>query len=132
MKQLREVNYTLLIFFILTLLASALLLPGCAQPIDGVNGKDGQSIVGPKGDSGTPGKDGTNGTTIVMVKLCPGTPSYPSTFIEYAFCVDSKLFGTYSDKGGFTTLLLPGQYQSNAINSRCTFIIKPNCQIVNQ
>lgn len=77
--------------------------------------------VGPKGDSGEPG---TDSNPITVVKLCPGTPTYPSVFVEYAFCIEGKLYGTYSANGGFTAYLPDGQYHSEGIGSRCDFTIE--------
>lgn len=85
---------------------------------------------------GTPGAQGATGPTGASpdwypVKLCPGTPSYPTTFVEYAFCVQGNLFATYSANGGFTTILPPGAYNSNAIGSSCAFTVISGCEISN-
>lgn len=77
-------------------------------------------------------RDGVNGsdaTPVTTVKLCPGTTTYPSKFVEIAFCISGSLFGTYSANGGFSTELPPGAYSSNAINSSCNFTVGPNCTI---
>lgn len=93
------------------------------------------TLKGAKGDpgiQGVPGNDGVDGTdamSVTVVKLCPGAPSYPSTFIEYAFCIQGNLYATYSANGGFTTYLPPGIYNSVAVNSSCTFTVGDNCQI---
>jgi hypothetical protein len=103
--------------------------------VDGLNGAPG--IQGPTGATGSTGPTGDRGpagvdaTPVTMVKLCPGSPVYPTTFIEYAFCVNNKLYATYSANGGFTALLPPGAYTSNGINSRCDFNVSVNCQITN-
>lgn len=102
------------------------------------DGKDGQSITGPKGDTGLKGDKGdkgdqgdagSNGTSVTMVRLCPGTPNY-GTFIEVAFCINNKLYATYSANGGFSTEIFPGFYASNGINSSCAFEVQANCSIV--
>ena len=93
------------------------------------NGATGST--GPQGPQGNPGDPGANGTVITAKNLCPGTPSYPSTFIEVAYCIDHNLYGVYSTNGGFLTLLPPGAYNSNAVGSTCGFTIQPDCVIVN-
>lgn len=117
------------------LVIAGLMLTACGQMKGdpGINGIDGQpgiqgatGTTGPQGDRGPAGEDAT---PVTMVKLCPGTPVYPTTFIEYAFCIDSQLYATYSANGGFTTLLPPGRYTSNGINSRCDFTVAANCQV---
>lgn len=107
--------------FLLLILISLLLMiimTGCGRPGD--KGEPGISIVGPPGVDTTP---------VTVVKLCPGTTTYPSIFIEVAFCVGGKLYGTYSANGGFSTELPPGTYSSNAIGSSCNFTILSNCII---
>ncbi len=90
------------------------------------NGNPGvQGVEGQQGIPGTPGQ------VVQPVQLCPGTPSYPSTFIEVAFCVDSQLWAVYSANGGFMTQLPPGNYSSNGIGSSCSFTVGANCQIGN-
>lgn len=97
---------------------------------NGANGVDGQS--GSNGADGVPGADGHDGvdaTPVTIVQLCPGTPSYPSTFIEIGFCLSNKLYATYSTNGGFSTYLPPGGYTSNAVGSSCNFTVVSGCQI---
>lgn len=87
---------------------------------------------GEPGVNGVDGKDGTNGqnaNNIYMVKFCPGDSVYPSIFNEYGFCVDNKMYGTYSANGGFSTYLPPGAYNSNAVGSSCSFTLLDNCEI---
>jgi predicted small lipoprotein YifL len=125
--------------FMITVLM-ALTLAACGK--QGPAGSPGAQ--GPKGDKGDqgdvgspgmPGQDGSDGqpgapgTVVQFVQLCPGTPSYPSTFIEYAVCVENKLYAVYSANGGFLTYLPPGAYQSNAIGSACNFTVGANCQV---
>ncbi len=104
----------------------------------GKNGKDGASgsngvpgLMGPAGPVGPQGSPGIDGTSVTVVKFCPGTTVYPSKFIEIGFCVDGKLYGTYSANGGFSTELPPGTYGSNGINASCNFTIGANCQVTN-
>lgn len=92
---------------------------------DGTNGRDGND-----GANGRDGRDGTDASPVVAVALCSDTPSYPSVFVEYAFCIDHNLYAVYSDRGGFATLLTPGAYRSNAIGSSCNFTVKANCEVV--
>lgn len=95
----------------------------------------GPGPVGPAGPQGPAGERGPKGDTgdvideVQVIRLCPGTPSYPSVFIEVAFCIDGKLYATYSANGGFSTELTPGAYHSNAIGSSCNFTVEPGCVI---
>lgn len=123
---------------------------------DGLNGADGQgctvqAITGcpgaPNGGSvvtcsngsvliqnGAPGADGqagAPGTLVTPVQLCQGTTTYPSTFVEEAFCVGGNLYAVYSANDGFLTEIVPGSYSSNAIGSSCGFTVGSNCQITN-
>jgi hypothetical protein len=93
---------------------------------DGVNG-----ATGAKGDTGDTGAAGIDASPMTAVKLCPGVTVYPSNFTEVAFCINNKLYGTYSANGGFSTELPPGTYGSNGINSSCNFVIGANCTITN-
>lgn len=90
---------------------------------------------GPAGSSGADGQNGVDGedaTPVTVVKLCPGVTTYPSIFVEIAFCVSGKLYATYSTHGGFSTELAPGIYSSNAVGSKCTFTVAENCVIQNR
>lgn len=73
----------------------------------------------------------SNGTIITPIQFCPGTPSYPSTFVEYGFCINSQLWAVYSLNNGFMTLIPPGEYYSNAVGSNCNFQVVMNCGIIN-
>lgn len=123
-------------FIILVLLVSV-FATGCSKPKDGKDGVSGEAgspgldgSDGTPGEDGTDGRDGEDGSIITMVKFCAGDhDNYPDSFPEYGFCIDGKLYATFSDKGGFTALLTPGNYQSNAINSKCNFIVMPGCQV---
>lgn len=77
------------------------------------------------------GTDGANATPVTEVQLCPGTPSYPSLFPEYALCIEGTLYGVYSANGGFLAELPPGTYSSDGINDSCTLVIGPNCSVTN-
>jgi hypothetical protein len=72
------------------------------------------------------------GTVISLVQFCSGTTTYPSTFTEIGFCINNALYAVYSANSGFLTYVPPGTYNSNAINSNCTFIVQPNCVIIDQ
>lgn len=96
------------------------------QGLSGLSGRDGESIVGPQGPAGE------NATSVTIVRFCPGTTVYPTKFVEVGFCVDNKIYGTYSTHGGFSTELPPGTYNSNAVGSSCNFEIKANCEVVSQ
>ena len=75
------------------ILIASMLLSACGQGPQGVPGP-----IGPQGPVGNPG------TTLTPIQLCPGTDSYPATFLEYAFCIDGQLYGVYSASGGFMSL----------------------------
>lgn len=83
------------------------------------------------GDVGPAGRDGIDSSSVTVVKLCPGVTVYPSKFVEVAFCIGGKLYGTYSTHGGFSTELPPGTYGSNGVNSSCNFVVLPGCLIQN-
>lgn len=118
--------YALLIISIFT---------GCGKSTKGDAGADGDSIVGPQGPGGATGPSGPKGdpgvdaSPVTVVQLCPGTTTYPSIFVEVAFCISGNLYGTYSANGGFSTLLPPGAYSSNAIGSSCNFVVHDNCVV---
>lgn len=105
---------------VLALVVAPVVLTGCGK--DGANGLN--------GSNGSNGKDGVDATPVTVVKLCPGTTTYPSVFVEVAFCVQHKLYAVYSANGGFETEIVPGYYSSNGIGSRCNFTVAPNCGIV--
>jgi hypothetical protein len=120
----------------LLLLANVLVFAACAPKEtivksyvgkDGINGADGKNGTnGADGKNGTNGIDGTNGTDatpIQFITFCPGTAVYPSTFLEFGMRQGTNVYAVYSDRGGFLTLLLPGNYTSDAINSRCNFTV---------
>lgn len=86
---------------------------------NGATGATGATIVGPVGPAG---QDGTDSTPIIVVPLCPGTSNY-GVFVEVALNIGGKLFGIYSQNGGFLTYLAPGNYTSNAIGSACNLTI---------
>ena len=80
--------------------------------------------------NGSNGLNGTNGTVIQPTQFCPNVTSYSSTFSEVGFCIDGNLYAVYSANDGFLSLIPPGTYSSNGINSSCTFTVQPNCVIV--
>lgn len=115
--------------YLLTLLA---LAGACGRGATGLQGASGVAgLTGPSGAEGPTGANGIDATPVTVVKLCQGVTAYPATFTEVAFCVGGQLYGTYSANGGFSTLLPPGQYNSNGINSTCTFTVAANCQVTN-
>jgi len=73
----------------------------------------------------------SNGTIITPIQFCPGTTSYPSTFVEYGFCINNQLWAVYSLNNGFMTLIPPGLYSSNAVGSSCNFQVITGCGIIN-
>lgn len=99
------------------------------QGIDGIQGLPGSQ--GPQGVAGLPGLPGTNGSVVTFVKFCTQVTNYPSTFPEYGLCVDGDVYAVYSANGGFGVKLPQGTYNSNAINSSCTFVVGSNCSITN-
>lgn len=90
---------------------------------DGVKGDTGLT-----GSSGTNGSNGTNATPVTIVQFCPSSfvPSYPNTFPEIGFVIGGKIYAVYSANGGFLTLLTPGEYSSDGINSSCNFTVTAN------
>lgn len=111
------------------LAVTLLLLSSCGKDLTAI-----QPLPGPQGIPGLNGVNGTNGsdaTPVYAVQLCPGTPSYPTLFPEFAFCVQGLLYATYSVNGGFTTILPPGGYNSNAVGSSCSFTVVSGCEVTN-
>lgn len=107
-------------------LISTALLTGCGH-FKGEQGAKGDTgSVGAKGETGPVGADGQIAT---VVQLCPGYSNY-GVFIEMALCINSKLYGVYSQNGGFLTLLAPGRYSSSGIGSACSFTVNSNCEVV--
>jgi hypothetical protein len=123
-------------------IALALFLVSCAGP----KGDKGDSIIGPKGEIGSVGPTGLPGevgpigpqgpagediTPITVVKLCPGTTTYPGTYVEVAFCLGGKLYAVYSANGGFESEIPPGNYHSDGIGNSCNFTVGENCEVSN-
>lgn len=73
----------------------------------------------------------SNGSFVLPVQFCPNPTTYPSTFSEVGFCINNQLWGVYSVNNGFLTLIVPGNYSSNGINSSCNFTVGPNCTVTN-
>lgn len=90
-----------------------------------------QGASGSQGNQGPQGIPGIDATSVTVIKLCPGVTTYPSRFVEVAFCIGGTLYGTYSANGGFSTEMPSGTYGSNGINASCNFTVAPNCTIVN-
>lgn len=121
-----------------TLPVSSLLCPtGGSLLIVGVqltpicNGSQGSTgATGVPGVDGQNGINGTDGTKIQIVQFCPGATSYPSQFSEVGFCIDHKLYAVYSKNDGFLSYIPNGRYNSNGINSSCSFTVDDNCSII--
>lgn len=118
---------------ILFILIGTFFIINCA-PFKGPKGDpgaNGESIVGPKGETGSPGQigpRGLDGQIAKVVQLCPGTSNY-GVFIETALCINNSLYGVYSTNGGFLTYLAPGTYSSNGVGSACNFKVESNCVV---
>lgn len=82
-----------------------------------------------RGGIGEVGPRGADGAAIKVLKLCPGEPVYPSVFIETALLIDERVYAVMSVNGGFLAELPPGNYQSNAIGSRCNFTVTKDHEI---
>ncbi len=93
----------------------------------GVSGTNG--VDGPQGATGPQGNPGSDANSVTVVQLCPGVTTYPSVFSEVAFCIQHRLYATYSDHGGFSTEIVPGAYSSNGINSSCSFTVGLDCLV---
>lgn len=99
------------------------------QCADGTSSFIANGIAGVKGDQGDVGPTGVDISSIQVVKFCPGETVYPSKFVEIGFCINNKIYATYSANGGFSTEIVPGTYSSNAIGSSCSFRVLTNCGI---
>lgn len=86
--------------------------------------------TGPQGNQGDPGVD-INPNPIKVVTFCPGVTTYPSAFLEVGLVISGRLYGVYSQNGGFLTELPPGNYLSNAVGSACNFTVNPDLSITN-
>lgn len=89
---------------------------------------------GPQGNQGPAGQTGPAGSDlnpIRIVQFCLGSTQYPTTFAEVGFCINNEVWAVYSANSGFLTLVPPGLYNSNGINSSCNFEVKTNCVIIN-
>jgi len=74
--------------------------------------------------NGTNGVNGANGTIVNPVRFCKSTPSsYPTVFSEVGFCINNILYSVYSANDGFLTALPNGTYNSDGINSSCSFTV---------
>lgn len=88
-----------------------------------VNDKTTIICDGSNGAIGSTGPAGSPGTAITLIPFCPGTPVYPSVFLEYGMCINGSMWGVYSYANGFLSQLPNGNYQSNAVGSQCNFTI---------
>ncbi len=132
------------------LILVALLLIGCGNYQNGATGQNGQpskpctvttvnspvsgSLIScPDGTSSfvSNGLNGTNGSLISFVKFCPGTTTYPSEFNEVGLLFNGSIYAVYSINNGFLSLIPPGYYTSNAMNSTCNFTVNANGTITN-
>jgi len=131
-----------------TMIVTALILTACQGPQgdrggQGAVGAPGQTIIGPvgaTGPSGAPGLNGSNGlngtngtpgTQVDIVQFCPGSTNYASEFNEVGYCINGQIYAVYSANDGFLSLIPPGTYSSNGINSSCSFVVGPNCEVTN-
>lgn len=126
------------VFFFVVLLFTAISLAACGKPQKGDRGDTG--AVGAKGETGAAGTNGENGqdgrdgadgvdaTPVTLVKLCPGTTTYPTVFVELALCIDHKLYAIYSSKSVLVEIP-PGNYTSDSIGSACSLTVAPNCVV---
>ena len=114
------------------------LTASCAKPQNGSNGAagasgaPGQSIVGPAGPTGA---SGSPGTQVIMVQFCSnaGPTAYPSTFPEYAECINGNLYAVYWDgRNAWLAEVVPGYYASTSTSAPCNFTVYANCQVVEQ
>lgn len=85
--------------------------------------------VGPAGSPGLPGADAPPSASITIVPLCTAATVYPTVFTEIGVCLNHKLYGVYSQNGGFMVEIVPGTYSSNGINSSCTLTVRPDCVV---
>lgn len=104
------------------------MLAACGRGPIGPQGASGP--MGNPGVVGATGAMGASGSSVTPVQLCSTcTPAYPSTFPEYAVCLQGTLYGVYSANGGFLAAISPGTYSSDGINCACTFTVEANCQV---
>lgn len=91
--------------------------------------------TGPQGPAGNDGQDGQNGhdgTSVIAVKFCPSvSDTYPSSFPEYGFCIDSKIYAVYwSGSTAFMSYLTPGNYVTTSTGANCNFTVTANSCVV--
>lgn len=90
---------------------------------------DGTSAYIANGAQGPAGADAPPTAAVTIVPLCTAITTYPTVFSEVGFCLNNKLYGVYSDHGGFMVEIVPGGYSSNGINSSCTLTVHANCLV---
>lgn len=133
MKGVNFMKIQMLVFALLIVVAA------CGKNYDAIPGPMGPTgangAAGPAGDTGgvgpqgAPGQSGTDAESVTVVQLCSGAPTYGSVYPEVAFCIQGRLYATYSANGGFSTYLSPGSYNSNAVGSSCSFAVLEGCEI---
>ncbi len=76
------------------------------------------------------GTNGTNGTVVTPIQLCSQyTTTYPSSFPEFGFCINNKLFAVYWDgTHAFEAEIVPGNYYSTSPQT-CTFHVAAQCVV---
>lgn len=86
---------------------------------------------GSNGSNGSNGQNGADGTLVLPVPLCPSyTTTYPSTFAEFGFCINSKLYGVFWDgHNAWWTVIPNGYYSSTSSSAPCTFTVSAGCTV---
>lgn len=137
------------------LILLVIMLTGCARLRNGTPGADGTPCTttrtgrvvyiacpgqdpvavndgsdGLQGAPGAAGAAGAPGTIITPIQLCPGVPTYPTSFPEFAMCLGGVLYGVYDQDGDhvFLAELPPGRYRSTSPDA-CNFTIGSNCEV---
>jgi hypothetical protein len=125
------------------LILSLLSIIACGTYENGQTGAPGKSLPctvtsvnSPMAGSLIQCPDGTSsfvasGTVISPVQFCPGTTKYPTEFNEIGFLINGNIYAVYSINNGFMSLIPPGYYTSNAINSTCNFTVNADGTITN-
>lgn len=115
-----------------TNIAASEILPNGGAKLscsDGTNVLVSNGAKGNTGASGATGAAGNPGSVFTSMQFCPGTTTYPSTFIEVGFCINNTLYAVYSANDGFLVVIPPGAYSSHGIGSTCNFTVSANCVI---
>lgn len=96
--------------------------------IDGINGSDGESIVGPQGE---PGQDAppTPFTVVELIDPCGQEAVFDEVLLRMA---DGSLMAHYSAGGNqFLTLVPPGSYATTD-GTGCTFIVTSELTVIDK